>query len=401
MGLSALVAVLMALIFAYLFSEISRLFGLPRVVGQITAGLILGVGPVKELLFHNANMDVLSFLANLGIILLFYYVGLETNFKAFTKNVKGSIYISFVNTMLPLIIGFLVSRYFLEFGLLTSLIIGICLSVSAQAVSVALLDELKMLRTRIGNIIISAGAIDDIIELLLITLVLSSFHVAISNVSFPRLLFDIVLFLIVVVISRLWFIPYTLRLFDREKSSTARFMGSLIVVLLIASLSEILGIGSLIGAMVAGIIMRQTIFKDVEIPDWEEHDIARSTHIIAFGFLIPLFFVWVGLNANLGIALQNIPLISTFSIIATVATVGGTIIAVLFGGGKFMEGLIVGWGLNPKGDVELVIAALALKAALITQTIFTSLVFMSLFTTVVSPVIFKALVLKYGKMARK
>ena len=82
-------------------------------------------------------------------------------------------------------------------------------------------------------------------------------------------------------------------------------------------------------------------------------------------------------------------------LIATVGTVGGTILAVKLNHGSFKEGLLVGWGLNPKGDVELAIITLALNFSIITQTIFTSLVMMILVTTIISPIVFKYLVSKY------
>ncbi|MDP3734264.1 MAG: cation:proton antiporter, partial [Nanoarchaeota archaeon] len=176
---------------------------------------------------------------------------------------------------------------------------------------------------------------------------------------------------------------------DREKSSTARFTSSMIIVLLIATLSHVLGLGLLIGSMIAGIIVRQTIFKDDDIPDWEEHDIARSTHIIAFGFLIPLFFVWVGLNTNIDLIGGNIGLILVFILIAMGGIVGSTTLATLLTGGTLREGLTLGWGLNQKGDVELVISTIALKAGVITPQIFTSIVMMSLFINIVSPIVFK------------
>jgi len=191
-----------------------------------------------------------------------------------------------------------------------------------------------------------------------------------------------------------WFIPILLKFFDREKSSTNRFMGSLIILLMIASLSEFLGVGLLIGAMIAGMMIRQTVLKDVTIPHWEEHEIARSIHMVAFGFLIPLFFVWTGVAVDLQQVVSQAGFILIITVIATVGTVGGTVLAVLLNKGSFREGLLLGWGLNPKGDIELVIATLALHAGLITSVIFTSLVIMSLVTMIISPVVFKLLARK-------
>ena len=377
---SPFVMILVALLLAYIISEVlKRFLGIPRVVGQVGAGLILGITLFKTILFNQENTNVLSFLANLGIILLFYYVGLETNFSVFKKNIARSLSISFVNTTLPLVIGFVVMKYVFEFNTIVSLIIGVALSVSAQSISLGMMEELKLVKSRLGNTIISAGAVDDIIELILVSILLSVFQLTITDVSHINLALGLFFFVVLVMVARIWFIPYTLKLFDKEKSSTARFTGSLLIVLLFASLSELFGIGSIIGAMIAGMIVRQTIFKDVHIPDWEEHDIARSIHILSFGFLIPLFFVWVGLNTDLGTISANAFFVVILIIIALLGTVGGTTLAVLLNGGSFREGMMIGWGLTPKGDVELGIATLALTAGIITPAIFTALVVMALF----------------------
>lgn len=393
-----LVMVLVSLLGAYFFSYILKRIGIPSAVGQIGIGILLSIPLIKSTIFSQANLDLLSFLAHLGVILLFYYVGLETNLNLFAKHLKKSALISAFNTLLPLLLGFAVMRFILGYSTVVSLVIGVGLSVSAQSISLSLLNELNLIKSKIGGMIITAGAVDDLIELFLATALLSLFHVTITQLTFSSFLVDIVLFLIAIIIARIWVLPFALRFFDREKSSTARFMGSLIILLLIASLSEFFGVGVLIGAMIAGMLIRQTIIKDVVIPNWEEHDIARSIHIIAFGFLIPLFFVWVGLNTNIASIVTNLWFIILLVVIATVGTVGGTIIATLLDKGSFSEGMLLGWGLNPKGDIELILATLALQAGIITTGIFTALVMMSLLTMLISPIIFRRLVYAYHKV---
>src|SRR3989344_3771876 len=398
---SALILVFLALSLGYIFSEISKRLGLPRVVGQIFTGLILGVPIIKDYLLGEENLKIFSFLANLGIILLFYYVGLETNFRAFTKNIKELALISFFNTAIPLILGILIMKFVFGFTALISIIIGICLAVSAQSVSLDILEEMKALKSRIGNLIIGAGAVDDIIEIVLVAVIFSLFQVAVSHQSLLQLLLEILIFLVIIIASRNWIIPYGLSYFDKEKSTTARFTGSLLIVILIASLAEFLGVGLLIGSMIAGVIVRQTILKDKTLPNWEEHDIARSVHLIAFGFLIPLFFVMVGLKVDLTLFKQEFWFILLLFLISIVGTVGGSLLAVLLSKGTFKEGLTLGFGLTPKGDVELVIATLALNNGIITLNIFTALVMMSLLTSIAAQMFFRYLVMKNRSPKRR
>ncbi len=397
----SLIVILISLVAAYILAELFHKLKIPRVVGQICAGLLLGIGIIRDYLFTAENLNALSFLANLGIILLFYYVGLEIDFKRFVGNVKRSMLISILNTFIPFIAGFLVVYYGFNLAILPSIIIGLTLSVSSQAVCVDILEELKLLKTKIGALLLSTGTIDDLMELVLITGLLSLIQLGRNKMALTNLFLDMLIFATIIIMARLWFIPLILKLFSKEHSSTARFTASMIIVLLIASLSEILGFGLIIGALLAGMIVRQTILKDTKLPDWQEHDIARSVHIVAFGFLIPLFFVWIGVSVDLPLVFVESWLILILTFIALIGTIIGTVLALWFTGGSLREGLVIGWGLSPKGDIELVISALALNAGIISKSIFTALIIMSMITTVISPIIFTWLSKKYLIKNRK
>ena len=397
--LNPLTVILIALALAYLLGEISRKLNLPRVVGQISAGLILGIPLIKENIFSADHIEIFFFLANLGIVLLFYYIGLETNINLFIKNVKLPITISLLNKSIPLLFGFFISKFYYGFSTLVSLIIGISLGMSAISISMEVLEELKLLRSKIGRLMIASGAVGDVLELFMLGLFFSVFNVSETGFTFTEFLIEIGIFMIIIAASRIWLLPYTLGLFDREKSSTARFTGALLLVLFIASLAEFLGIGLLVGSLIAGLLVRQTIFKEVTIPNWEEHDISRSIHIIAFGFLIPLFFVSVGLNVDFSLFAQNFWFIIILAIIAILGISGGTVLAVMLNGGKFRDGILLGWGLNSKGDVNLAIASLALSGGIITDSVYTSLVIMTLITTIISPIVFNRMI--FNELAAK
>lgn len=391
-----LLVILILLFASYISGEVFRKIGLPRVVGQILIGLVLGLSFIKDWLLTPDHMSLLSFLANLGAILLFYYVGLETNLKEFKRNIKGSVVISIFNTSIPFLLGFIASHILFKLDVLPSVIIGVCLSVSAQSVSVDILEELGMLKSKIGAKIISAGAVDDTIELIFISTILTLLHFSQSGAGLLRFIVGVALFFMVLIVTRIWFVPFFLKLFSTGQTSTIRFTVSLLIVMMIASISELFGLGALIGAMIAGMIVRQTILIDNHIPDLEEHQMASSIHVIAFGFLIPLFFVWVGVNADLTLVAANISQIFLLSFIALAGTVGGTVLAIISLKGNLKEALLMGFGLTPKGDAELILASSAMALGIITKSIFTSIILMSLITTIIAPIIFKHLVIAYG-----
>lgn len=393
----ALLMILVCLVLAYILSELCKRIGLPRVVGQIVSGIILGIGIFRPVMFSPENLSVLKFLADLGIILLFYYIGLQMSMSTIKKYAKESVAVSLFKGIIPLIIGFLVSKYLLKLDDISSIVVAVSLSAGAQSVSVDLLEEMKMLKTKIGTLIISAGIITDILELIILGVLFAFFKVAIKHATLLQFAMHFIIFLLFIIAARIWLVPFIFKLFDREKSSTSRFMGSMVILLLIVSISEFLGIGALIGAFAAGVIIRQTIFKDVTIPTWEEHDIARSVHIFAFGFLIPLFFVWIGVNTEISALTTQPYLLIALILIAVISVVGATILAVKLVKGTFKEGMILGWGLSPKGDIGFIVGALALEAGVITQGLFSVLILMALTVTIVSQVTFKRLILHWKK----
>ncbi len=389
-----LLTLLVSLSLAFILSELLKFFKLPRVIGQLGAGFILGIPFLKNLLFDNVSNEIFSFLANMGIILLFYFVGLEINLLDFEKNVKSSVWIAFFNTMIPLLLGFIVSKFVFHLDTIACLIVGISLGVSSQAISLDILEEAKLLKSKIAKMIITEGAVDDIFEFILISILLLIFHITTGNDGFLPLALGIVFFIGLVFLMRFFIIPFALRQFEKEHSKTTLFMGALMIVLIIAYLAEVFKIGSLIGALIAGMLVRQSLLKGKNRKPWEEHDIAKSVHLISFGLFVPFFFVWVGVNTDfLGIGSQ-LGLVLSLIGIGVLGTVGGTALGCRLSGGTWKQGLIVGWGLLPKGDTELVVATLALSSNLIDKSLFSAIILTAFIMTAIAPIGFTQFIKK-------
>ena len=398
---NVLFTILVALVLAYVLSEIFRYFQLPRVIGQILAGIVIGVPMIKNALFTSEVSSIFLFVTNIGAILLFFFIGLEINTRKFKKNFKESSLIAIFNTLLPLIAGFLAAKFLFHFNNITSLIIGISLSVSSQTISIDILEEAKLLKTKIGNLIITSGTVDDIFELLLISSILVVFNSTLfGQLSFQKLILDITIFVLIIIIFRISLIPFALKVFEKEKTHAYLFMGALIIVLSMAYLSEILGIGSLIGALIAGILVRQTLLTGEDRKPWRKNEISHLIHAVAFGFFIPLFFVNVGLNSNFNALSSNLFLVLVLILIDILGTLIGTVVGVLLSKGTLAEGLIVGWGVIPKGDTELVIATIALNSGLINVSIFTAIITVALFSTFLAPIVFKILVKRHTETVK-
>ncbi len=396
--MNPLVSLLIALIGAACVGEILSCLRAPRVVGQICAGIILGSPIIKTAVMTPQGMELLSSLADIGVILLLFFTGLEVNFKVFRKNIKLASGISVGNTLLPLATGYFVVRYLFRFSPEVSFIIGVCLAVSSFALAIDVLEELKMLKTKVAGVIISAGTIDDLYELGLITIAISFIETVAAKAALITVIMNGVLLILAIGICYMCIIPLIFRFFEKGTEVTL-LMSGLIITFLMAVISDALGFGTLIGALISGIIIRRTLLADVtHHRPWEAHEMSRNIHMMAFGFFVPIFFVYVGILTNIGDIWQNISLSMLITVTAMGGTVLGTAIVYLLSGKPWSEGTLIGWALNSKGDTEIVIATLALGAGVITQSLFSSLIFMAVMSTLISPIIFRSLLMKRRKM---
>jgi Kef-type K+ transport system membrane component KefB len=378
----------------YVLSEILRTFSIPRVISQIAAGMILGIPAIRQYLFGQDSISLISFLADVGVILLLFFVGLQISFKQFEKNIKPSIWISLLNTVLPLAFGYLASRYFFGLSNSTSVIVGVCMSVSATAIALDLMEEFNKLRTKLGVLIVSAGTFDDLVELILITGVLTFIQTALDHTTLFELGFGTLLFAVIVVVFRFWVIPFVLHRIEGQPEHAQLFTGALIITLIMAVLAEYLGLGALIGALFSGVIIRQVLMGEPGHKPWERAEITHSIHSIAFGFLVPFFFFQVGLQTNVLSIWQNLEFSLVITLLAIIGTVFGSMLGFYIYSHNWREGWIVGWAMNAKGDTELVIAQLALSAGVITIATFSSLIFMAVISTLISPLILRHLLKK-------
>jgi len=393
-----LLGLLVALSLAFFLGELAHRLGIARVVGQILAGVVLALGPLKALVDLGGSTDWLSLLATVGAVLLFFFVGLEINLREFRKSLKPAFSVAVLNTAIPLIMGFALMRS-LGFSEPAALLVGMALAVSSVSASIDFLEELGLLRSKVGSFIVTSGTVDDVLELVLTGAVLALLHADLRQAGTPGLLTGIALFLILIAVFRAWLIPWALAFFEASQNRTAMLTGALIITLLMAFLGEFLGVGALIGAFLAGILIRHQLDVNVRKP-WEEHQLTHNIHTLAFGFFVPLLFVSIGYQVDAALALANLPLGLLLAAVAIAGTVIGAMLGVKASGGTWKHGIIVGFGVSSKGDVELVIASLALTAGIIAAPLFNALVFMSLATTLVSPVAFRMLVRHHEKTGK-
>jgi Kef-type K+ transport system membrane component KefB len=378
--LSTVMVITLVLGVAFLFNELFKKLNLPPVVGQILGGLILGLPFLRAIIFQSsASTEIVDLLAVLGILFLLLLVGLEIDIEKIRQSSKEAFLISICAAIVPLVLGF-ISLRLLGYSDIASLVFGGALSVTAEGTTVKVLMDANALNTKLGAITVSAGAIDDIFEVLFLSLV--------TVIGFGGSIFQIIylpvefLVFTAVTFSIFWLLSKVLQRVERTGTDVEVFSLVIIFVLVISSLSEALEMGYLLGAIVAGFLLQISIKR---LKKKDEEEIITTTKLITLAFVVPFFFVNIGLNFNYSYLVGNLSLLLITIFIAFVGKIVGTIIVKPFSNLSLKQLYLIGWGMNSRGAVELVIALLALNHGLITQEIFSALVAMAIVTTLVFP----------------
>jgi len=377
---ATLIVVPIILIAAFAASELFKKIGFPPVVGQILAGVIFGIPLIETTLFAAESRSIVDFLAVLGIVFLLFLAGLEIDIDKVKETSRDSIVISFSAALVPLLLGF----FFLKamgYDFLTALVFGGALSVTSEATKVKVLMDMDSLDTRLGAIMVAAGAIDDVFEVTFLSLVVvlahggSLFELALIPVQL--VVFVVIAFVFFKAISRV--LHY---LENNGGDDTELFSMIMIFVLVLAALSEVMELGYLIGAIIGGFLLQLSLRN---IHQKHREDMIRVTKMITLGLVVPFFFANVGLNFNFETLSMNLPLLIGTVFIAFAGKLLGTLIAAPASSLNLKQLYYVGWAMNSRGAAELVIALIALQFNLMPLEVFSALVATAIITTLAFP----------------
>jgi Kef-type K+ transport system membrane component KefB len=384
-----LLQIITIIVVARLFGFIFKKIGQPTVIGEIIAGIFLGpsfIGmffPEYSLfLFPKTSLPNLQFISQIGLILFMFIVGMELDLKTLQKKAHEAVIISHASIIFPFALGMglayiLYQSYapdninFLSF----SLFIGISMSITAFPVLARIVQERQLTKTRIGAIVITCAAADDIsawcilaavIAIVKAGSVLSAFYIILMAVAYVILMLKVVR-------------PFLKRLGDiysHQDTLSKPVVAIFFVTLLVSSyLTEIIGIHALFGAFLAGVIMPQNLhFRNVFIEKVED---------VSLVLLLPLFFVFTGLRTQIGL-LNDTHLWGICALITAVAVIGkffGSTIAAKFVGQSWKDSLMIGALMNTRGLMELIVLNIGFDLGILPPAIFTMLVIMALVTT--------------------
>ncbi|MGM5480908.1 MAG: cation:proton antiporter [Nanobdellota archaeon] len=389
--MDAIVVLLISLTMAFFLSRLFIRLSLPSLLGPLLTGIILAIPKVQSIVPVTALSGLFSVFSDLGIILLLFYIGLKINIHSVKKSTSDVTFITLLSTFIPVILTFLLVHW-LGYSWLAALSIAAVLAVSDESVSLVLLDESKLVRTKVGQLIISSGVLDDVLSVFFIGIIAVVFASSQSaGIGLVRLLIEAAILMVFLILLHYVIIPFVHRYYTRTKfrQKYDLFTVTLILVLLLATFSYFLRFGFAIGALLAGVIVRSSFEGAGRKGLLEEREIDDMFRTVTFGFVILFFFIAIGLNINFS-SLEPL-LISLLVVIGLFGKWFGALLGYRIAEGKISMRLanLIGWGLGARGAMALIVLEIARDYGIIPANLFSSVIFVAIITTIIAPIMFR------------
>lgn len=399
-----LLAISTMLIVSRIFAELGKRIKLTVVMGELIVGIVLGptiLGMACPELFNylfpsTGNVPIaLDGIFSLSVIMLLFVAGMEVQLPLVFKQGKVAIYTSIFSMIIPFATGFAVAWYFPEIfsvsseknaKLLFALFLGTALSISALPVIARILMDMGIFQTNVGMLIIASAMFNDLIGWLIFSLVLSLTNTSGEHMSLGYTVLCIIGFGIFMLTIGKKIIDKTLPWMQTKLSWPGGVLSiSLGICLLSAAFTQSINIHAILGAFIAGIAFGDSVHL--------REQAREIIHQFVTNFFAPLFFVSIGLKVNF-ITNFDITIVTIVLLLAFVGKVLGASVGARLGGMSKNNSLAVGFGMNARGAMEIILGTLALNAGLISPPIFVALVFMALITSLTSGPLMKKFIEK-------
>jgi Kef-type K+ transport system membrane component KefB len=347
----------------------------PPVLGELFAGIIFGP-PVLGIIQPDATLKVLS---ELGVFFLMFYAGLETDPYELKHQWRRSLLVAAGGFILPFISGYLIC-IFIGTSQIQALFIGMALSITAIAVNARILTDLKLINFRVTPVIIGASVIDDILCLAVFTVIIDlSSGAAFSLLKVLFVFCKVLVFFGAAHVIGIILYPKLKEYFASKEAKGFTF--AMIMALCFGVLAELAGLHIILGAYLAGLFVREEIFKRVLYRKIRERFVG-----ITYGFLGPIFFVSLSFHVTFTILETHLPLLLILLLTAILGKLLGAGGFALLGRMNIGEAAVVGTAMNGRGAVELIIASIGLELMIINDVYFSILVFIAFITTLIPPI---------------
>ena len=363
-----------------LLGMLTRRVNMPQVVGALLAGLILGPAMLNIL----QETEFITQLSEIGVIVLMFAAGLETNVKELKNCGIASTVIAVIGVIVPLIGGTLLGHFSSVGGenLMENIFIGVVLTATSVSITVETLKEMGKLNTKVSNTILGAAIIDDVLGIVILTIV-SSISDTTGNSSVGPVLAKVFLFFVFAAIVGIVFFKLFSIWFDTSQKDLRRYVIVAFVFCLLLSFSaeEFFGVADITGSFLAGLILSGTK---------KSHYIAARFDTISYLLLSPIFFASVGINATIDGMNGAIIL---FAVLLTIIAILSKIVG-CYAGARMCrfnnrESIQIGTGMVSRGEVALIVANKGKALGLVNNILFAPIIIMVVVTTIVAPIMLK------------
>lgn len=371
---------------------VARRLNQPRVLGQLLVGVILGP-TVLDMLHWGIIQGVdlqgtIKEFAELGVLLLMFNIGLEVHLSELAKVGRIALFAGFLGVIAPIILTGLVVMP-AGYGWQPALFAGVTLAATSVSISAQVLLELGYLRTKEGNALLATALIDDVLAILAVSLTLVVATSGENSGDITQLLLIIAQMAGYIVVAFLiaWYIlPRTME-WIHSRAELSQSYGipifALATALLFGWSAEYFGgVATITGAFIAGVGLSKLSNRNIK------HDIEQTMSHLAYVFLVPIFFVDVGLETDLSaFPLASLPLMLLLLLMAVISKVVGAGLGARLGGFNTIESLRVGVCMISRGEVGLIIISIGLASGIIdaSSDLYASLFMVILLTTVLTP----------------
>lgn len=362
----------------------TRKIHMPAVVGALVAGVILGPSCLNLITLTGDTGVFLEQMAELGVILLMFNAGLETDLSELKKNGVASFVTALIGVIVPLIGGFLGYAFFFhtDFSdydeVLRAVFVGVVLTATSVSITVETLREMGKLKGKVGTTILGAAVIDDIIGIIVLTIVTSLKDTSVSPIT---VVLKIVLYFVFIAV--LIFVLTKLKVFveeQDEKRRTAIICVALCFILSYIS-EEYFGIADITGAYFAGLML-----CTMKVGPY----VARRCEIPSYLIFSPVFFASVGLKVTLGGMDASIWIFAIILlVIAILSKVVGCGLGAKICGCTGKEAFQVGIGMISRGEVALIVAQKGYASGMLDDVLFAPIVLVVIVTTLITPILLK------------
>jgi Kef-type K+ transport system membrane component KefB len=373
---------------AKLAGELAMRVGQPAVLGELVAGVVLGSSVLGVIPAGGALHDVIGLFAEIGVVILLFEIGLETDLREMFRVGRAAVAVALVGVIAPFVLGYATWVMLTSDSRTVAVFVGATLTATSVGITSRILSDLGKMRTREARVILGAAIVDDVLGLVILAIVSGLAAGAVLSVSaiIWKLLVAVGFLVAAVVLGR-WFMPRVFSIFERMQVRGVLFVISFAFVLALSALASSVGSALIIGAFAAGIILSTTNHFDL---------ITKSIHPVS-DLVAPIFFVYVGSSVNL--SLLN-PASAQFDP-QTLVLAGALLVVAIIG--KLASGYAVGWGkqrlhhlaigvgMVPRGEVGLIFAHFGLANAVIDVRAFNALIIVVMLTTFVAPPLLKGL----------